>query len=297
MFCGIAVAATLLVCAGTASFCQAQTPPQSPAGAWDCVTHGGGQSGLAYINFDTNGSPPYSLSGYELLASTPVSGSNDGGRNPGGGAGRGDSLPSTSTSTNGATGATNVFGFGPVSGSWAYDEKGRVIGNITYQIESPLGSGNYVTNAVSFVGKVVPGKRLTLVASTSLGRVAYRGVPTVAVTDSTGSSFDGSFWQGLKKQSGVKYQEFFSLSSAGLPDPNIYNMVGSGPGYTYYSGICMISSKRKIGFSLIESGGSTTNGLLRATVGSFVNNNRKSAANTKGVIEPDTKIHFNAVKY
>lgn len=293
MLCGIAVAATLVVFAGTASFCHAQTPPKSPAGAWDCVTHGGGQSGLAYLNFDTNGSPPYSLSGYELLASTPASSSNDGGRNPGGGAGRGDSLPST----NSATGATKVFGFSDVSGSWAYDEKGRVIGNLTYAVESSAGSGNYVTNAVSFVGKVVPGKRLTLVASTSFGRVAYRGVPTVAVTDSTGSSFDGSSWQGIKKQAGVSYQEFFSLSSAETPDPNIYNMIGSGPGYTYYAGVCMISSKRKIGFSLIESSGSPTNGLLRASVGSFVNNSRKSAANTKGIIEPNTKIHFNAIKY
>jgi hypothetical protein len=157
------------------------------------------------------------------------------------------------------------------------------------------------TNAVSFEGTVVPGKRLTLKASTSLGKVTYQGVPATTLPN-----LDGSSWSGDKKQDGQDFVEFFGLRSfstynpwsSDFPDiasyPNIYwTTNGMGPGYAYY-GIAVLSRQKKIGFTFQELSG--TNSTLRSTMGSFKSTSKATTGKTKGVIEPNTSIKFNATK-
>jgi hypothetical protein len=142
-----------------------------------------------------------------------------------------------------------------------------------------------MTNAISFVGKAVAGKRLTLVSSTSFGRVNYTGIPAVALTD-----FSGSGWSGIKRANGQFFVEFFNMNS---PDdagyPNIYPVSGVGPGYSNL-GHTMISAQKKIGFFFVA------NGVRRASVGSFSLNtkNGTAKASTKGIEDPGTSIRFDA---
>ena len=141
------------------------------------------------------------------------------------------------------------------------------------------------TNAISFVGKAVAGKRLTLVSSTSFGKVNYTGIPAVALTD-----FSGSSWSGMKRSNGQFFVEFFNMSSPGDASyPNIYPVSGAGPGYSL-QGHAMISAQKKIGFSV------RANGVLRASVGSFNLNARNGTAKatTKGIEQPGSAINFNA---
>jgi hypothetical protein len=157
------------------------------------------------------------------------------------------------------------------------------------------------TNAVSFVGTVVPGKRFNLVSSSSDGKVTYKGVPAEALPNQ-----DGSAWYGVKFQNGQRFVEFFSLHSfaGGNPFmtdypginnyPNIYwTTDGVGPSYDFY-GIAVISKQKEAGFAFQEFTGS--NAVLRATVGSFTSTKKSTKAVTQGVIEPDTRIRFNATK-
>jgi hypothetical protein len=141
------------------------------------------------------------------------------------------------------------------------------------------------TNAVSFTGTVVSGKRLTLVASSSFGKVTYTGVPLkTSLTDLTGN------WYGNKKQGGQSSIEFFNLTASSTP--NIYFMDGQGPGYAYTNGICVLSARNKIGFSLAEGGTD-----LRATFGSFQIKNSVPTAHTKGILgSSDAAISFDAAK-
>lgn len=259
---------------------------QSPLGdtTWDCLISGGGQKGLAILTFSSqpNGtSTSFGLSGYELIASMPknLNGGADG-RNLGGNLGR-------YYDTNAPTAQTNVFGFTDVQGSWSYDDSGHVIGYLWFLVQDPSSPSSVTTNAVSFKGKVVPGKRLTLSCSTSYGKVVYRGRPYVALTDLTGST-----WYGVNKQNKQFYQEFFSLSPG--PMANIYQVSGYGPGYTYGEGsYCFVSEQHKIGFSFIQTADST-NGVLRATMGNLVSNKKKTYSNTKGTAEPDITSKFKA---
>jgi hypothetical protein len=284
--CGALGAITLFVLGGLALPAHAQV--NSPVGTWDCLMAGGGQKGIAFLDFSIDSeSGEYVLQGYELIAESVNTANRSGdGRNLGGGIGRGISDTGTNASTQ-----VNIFGFTPVSGTWSYDDKGRVIGYISFTVEDPIGSSNFVVNAVSFVGKARANKRLNLVASTTFGRVTYHGVPLVPVTGVNGLDFSGTSWYGTKRQSKQDYQEFFTLTASGLM-PNIYDLNGQGPGYTYSLGECMISSSKKIGFALFEV--TDTNSMLRASVGSFINNRKSVRGNTKGIIEPGTNITFKA---
>ena len=280
-----AVATTVL---GLAFALTSQAQPASPEGTWDMVSSGGGQKGIAQFEFsavpDTNGLFHFSVSQIQapILKSssgfTESRGTTD------------ESRTGTGTETTPQTN-TVVFGFSHTdSGMWSYDSEGRVVGAFTQPLVGS-GSTNVTVNAISFVGKVVPGKRLTLVASTSFGKVTYRGTPRVSLTDISGA------WSGLKTQEDQLYLEFFTLTPFGIP--NVYTVDGQGPGYVYSTGldpitVCMVSSHGKIGFSILERGGSNTNGLLRATVGSFINSKSTIGAKTKGIIEPTTKVRFNA---
>jgi hypothetical protein len=260
------IAATLVIAV------NANAQFKSPVGTWDFVISGGGQQGIAILTFSEE---DFTFFGYEMTTST-LKGSSS---NPRGGSGR------TPVGTNSLSSETNLFGFSPVSGQWFYDSKGRVVGN--YSIE--VGISNNI-QGVSFVGKVVPGKRLTLVASSPYGKLNYKGVPFRTVTDISG------YWNGSKVQGKQNFIEFFTLLPA---DSNIYHVVdGIGPAYSFSAGFCMVSSQKKIGFTVLEVPEGSTNAVLRATVGSFSAKATSAKAKTKGIIESETKanIKFNAAK-
>jgi hypothetical protein len=156
------------------------------------------------------------------------------------------------------------------------------------------------TNAISFVGKVVPGKKLTLTASTSYGKVTFRGVPATTLP-----TLNGTAWNGDKHQDSQQFIEFFNLNAftstsnpflSEFPDitdyPNIYwTTNGAGPGYDFY-GVSVVSRQKKIGFTFQETSG--TNSTLRSTYGSLSSNSKGTFGKTKGVIEPDTTIKYEA---
>jgi len=145
-----------------------------------------------------------------------------------------------------------------------------------------------LTNSISFVGKVVEGKRLTLTATTPFGKVTYRGVPAKDLSDISGS------WAGTKKQSQVVYNEFFDLTRSVLFSdiPNMYSVNGGGPAYSYM-GLAILSSQKKIAFSLALN---VTNGVptpadfpIRAVTGSF--NSKKPSFKTHGWEQPGGSLN------
>lgn len=131
------------------------------------------------------------------------------------------------------------------------------------------------SNAISFVG-TVSSKRLILKCTTSFGNTTYEGVPLQALPDISGQ------YSGVRKQAGVTYQEFLTLTNQGA---NTYGVSLNGPGYTY-TGFSMLSSQKKIAFSLglVPSVPTNQVTVVRAVVGPF--NGKKGSANTRGWDQP-----------
>lgn len=262
----------LLAAALLGSILTSNAQFNSPEGSWDFVISGGGQQGIAFITFSSD----YTFSGHEIL----VTKANNTSTNVTGRGtvdiGRGDDL-------SGSTGSTNLFGDSPISGQWYYDSNGRTIGNFAIAIIQS--STSNAISGISFTGKVVPGKRFTLLASSANGKLTYKGVPQQPMSSLTG------YWNGYKTESAQSFVEFFSLSPYG-DVPNMYWMEGVGPGYTYTSAICMASVQKKIGFSMLQIPNDSTNGVHRASFGSFVNKPGKVRGKTKGIVEPGTGLKF-----
>ena len=285
--------AALLLCGFTASVAtnaQAQTLTPPTGTVWDCVLSGSGQKGIAFITFASD----QSFSGYQILSATPKSKASLDARNPGGDIGRDVEIEDSK-------GRTNLFGFDQVQGPWAYDAQGKVIGNWSMVSGNDSNSTNSVTNSVSFVAKVVPGIRLTLVASTSNGKVTYKGVPYTGTMPSLSGSWYGT--KQVKQQSFTEFYTFVSMADfnpfeAGYPDlsgyPGIYyTFDGTGPGYDVV-GFSMVSSQKKIAFTFQSYAGGGTNGVLNASFGSFgASSTGALKAKTTGVESPDTTIRYN----
>lgn len=172
----------------------------------------------------------------------------------------------------------------------------------TYTIDNPffttsIGSAEE-TNSISFTGTSSFARHLTLVCSTTFGKVTYAGVPSPIAADLTGA------WVGTKREGGQLFNEFFNLTSfaaAGnpfpddLPDitsfPNIYFTTnGVGPGYSYV-GIAMLCHG-EIGFNFNEAG--NANGGQRASIGPAKVKKNSVTGKTKGVEEPIVPISFDA---
>jgi hypothetical protein len=285
------LAALLLsgVTAGLGANAQAQTLYPPTGTVWDCVLSGGGQKGIAFITF----SDDQSFSGYQILAFSPPGTPSVDGRNLGGGVGRNVEL-------NGNTGGTNLFGFDQFEGPWTYDANGRVIGNFGQVSGGQNDPSAGVTNTVSFVAKVVPGKRLTLVASTSNGKVTYKGVPYTG----TMPSLNGS-WYGTKQTKEQSYLEFYTFASVADSNPfqDSHPDLSNYPGIYYTSdglggsydvvGFSMLSSQKKIAFTFQSYTGDATNGVLNASFGSFsVSSKGALKATTAGIEAPDKRIHY-----
>ncbi len=279
----------LLGCTLLATSAMAQGgSPVLPAGTpWDCVISGAGHKGLAFLVLGDD----QSISGYELLVGSPPKQASYDGRNIGGGIGR-------YFETNGLSqDRTNLLGLSQVGGFWSYDIKGRAIGNLTHVIQV---STNLTTNGLSFVASFVPGKRLTLTASTPQGKMVYRGVPY-----RTNSWNLSGNWYGTKRMTGQYFNEFFTLTSfadenplsdeyADLSNfPGIYwTQDGLGPGYDF-SGFAMLSSQKKIAFAFDQAAFGDTNSVRHATFGSFSSSRGINKASTLGVEEPSTAVGFN----
>ena len=144
-----------------------------------------------------------------------------------------------------------------------------------------------LTNEISFVGKVVPGKRLTMVGTSLFGKFAIRGTPLQQV--STALPLDGFYWSGSKFENGYRAGEQFILVPSGIP--NVYGMNGAGPSYTYNStnffnsSICLISSHKRIGFSVDELGineNPDSGAEVRATIGKLINTTKKIGTKSIG---------------
>ena len=261
---------------GLAVEVQAQ---KSPVGTWEFLVSGSQGVGIAYITFNDD----FSFDGQELLTTKKKSASEEIGRG-GEGVGR---YPTSGSSTNASKSTTNLFGFGGVEGPWTYDRKGRVTGYFVEEV-AISGSTNVAYNSVAFTAKVVPGKRMTMAASTPNGKVTFSGVPmSTSIPNLTGS------WLGNKKEGKQTFVELFDM----FPDatgPYLFNMTGTGAGYAF-DGVAMVSSRKKIGFTSIITPTGSTNTILRSVVGTY--NPRKAQAKTKGAELGTGSMKFDATRY
>jgi hypothetical protein len=195
------------------------------------------------------------------------------------------------------------------SGQWGFDAKGRLVGfytdvsAYTVCITNVVGTNfitgdpiiavdcNRLTNAISFVGSVVPGKHLTLNATTPDGRSTFSGVPVATnLPDLSGQ------WSGMKIVNPLSYNEFFSLS----PDTvlNTYNIAGMGPGYVY-QGVAFFSKSGKFAVAAVvnpPTGASdnTADLVWRSVVGSL--NKQKFTFSTTG-FEQASGVLDNHIKF
>jgi hypothetical protein len=275
-----------------------QAAPASPVGSWDYVISGSRQ-GLAVITFNND----FTFDGYEIVVPKSQATTST---NPRGGPA--DANRTGTPNTNSASGLSNIFGGGAISGPWGYDSKGRVIGfftevatgtcttnlqiTITTNGATTIYSTNIVaictgvTNGVSFTGTLTPGKRLNLKCSGTLGNSTYQGVPV----SGTLSNLTGS-WYGIKSASGQpSFYEFLTLGAGGAP--NRYVVVGTGPGYGYTDGsaFAMLSAQKQIAFVLPQD-----NGNLRAVVGSF--NPKSMSGKTSGWDQDGNTSFTNRVSF
>jgi len=287
----IAVLAAVVSLSATAAFAAVQSPVGTQ---WDCILSGGGQQGIAFITFYDDGT----FRGYELLSTRVRKSSvSDDLRGAYTDVGRG-----TQVSTNRPSGYTNLFGFGPISGPWGYDDRGKVVGHFVLEIgEDSEGNPQY-TNAVSFRASVVPGKRLTLLASSRDGKITYSGVPFAGTPDLSGQ------WNGVKVSNKQSFVEFFDLTSVTVENPfgdeyadlgdyaGIYfTLYGQGAGYDM-RGFTLVSTRKKIGFAFQSTPWGNTNSVLSASFGSWSSSKKGVRASTVGVEDPMTAITFKASK-
>jgi hypothetical protein len=164
----------------------------------------------------------------------------------------------------------------------------NLVGDVTIFTEETVCYTNVtickaLTNAISFTGKVVEGRRITLVASTPFGDTTYRGVPAESLDDISGDYY------GSMKRGEQTFQEFFSLGAVDFGFPNIYEVAGTGPGYSYH-GTVILSSKKKMSFVVGIDPPNPTNAVevVRAVTGPFNPNN--VSANMKGLEQPGGTI-------
>lgn len=219
-------------------------PLDSPVGDWD-FSFSGSEKGVAQITFMSD----FTLTGFEILMPGKPRSDSSADTNPRGG---------SSTSVDPRTGqpadgsGTNTFSWGGVliDGFWGFDEKGKVVGAVTFTSSSR-------TNGLSFVGTVVAGIRMTLRASDDSGRMIYRGVPRAALPDISGD-YTATGKKGRSLLTGM-------LSLAPTGSPNIYDVVIHGPGFEG-EGIGLLTSNNKLGV-YYEIG--TNNPTIVALSGAF----------------------------
>ena len=205
----------------------------SPEGDWD-FSFTGSTKGVAQITFLND----FTVSGIEILMpkkAMPIGASVN--NNP-----RGGSTSGVDPRTGQPEDRQFLYAWGGrfIDGFWGYDEKGKVVGAVTF-------TSNSGTNGMSFVGTVVQGTRMTLRASDATGKMIYRGVPRVVLPDISGD------YSAVGKKGRSQLTGLYSFTPSG--DPNIYDVVIRGPGYTT-SGIGLLTSTKQLGiyYEITNSG-------------------------------------------
>ena len=153
------------------------------------------------------------------------------------------------------------------------------------------------TNMVSFTGKDSGNKHLSLLCSSTFGKLTYKGVPA---PDATTIDLSGN-WIGTRRENGQLFNEFFSLVSfqdgnpfpSDFPDianfPNVFFTTdGQGAAYTF-SGVAMFSQQKKVGFTFVNQ-----DGTLRSVIGTLKAKRFGATANTDGIEEPISRVNFQA---
>ena len=233
---------------------NAQTPPPSPLGTWD-LSISGNQIGLARLTFDAD----FTYHGFQFMRPGPVPSSSTAQpadpRFPGGEPTRGGVIPPPAPTTP----PTNFIGGTTMSGTWAFDDKGKILGILDQITESvqlvertvtnttvtsslvngvPVITTNEVvgttnvfelvkaTNAVSIRASVVTGKKLSLNAYLPKGRNIYTGTPVIALPDLSGDYFSTG------KRGSVPIVEFLTLEPS-FEFPGLYAVSGFGAGYGF----------------------------------------------------------------
>ena len=141
----------------------------SPVGDWDFY-FSGSERGVAQITFLGD----FTLTGFEILMpGKSKSSSSSADNNPRNGPST-DLDPRTGQ-PNDAVSGTNTFSWGArlIDGFWGFDEKGKVVGAVTFTSSSS-------TNGLSFDGTVSLGQKMTLRASDDTGKMIFYGVPRAA---------------------------------------------------------------------------------------------------------------------
>src|SRR5882757_3803291 len=131
---GSLVAAALLLGSTTQTGLAISADPSAGSSfTWDLQSSGGGQRGVAVITFSNN----LTFRGYQLLASLPPNTNSSSGGRGGGSSGRGDS--------GGSSGKTNtfLFGFSPIDGTWAFNQKSQIVGLFSVAINVTSEITNY----------------------------------------------------------------------------------------------------------------------------------------------------------
>jgi len=234
----------------------------TPVGTWDVVLSEG-QRGVARISFVDGGAGGGTLVGSEVFAyrTHNVADPNEiDPRTPGGDSGR--------TPDGSGGGSTNLFGYADIVGTWAYDNKGKVVG-AWWELARNR------TNGISFKATVKPGVRITMHGTRWAGlpydlpgghNVSYRGIPLTNQVDLTGQSM-----YAVGHRNGISVTETFTLqpmpATIDDPFPNKYTAGGNGPGYVYTDSIVYVSGLKYIAFYSETS--ERTNGLVRTVAGSF----------------------------
>jgi hypothetical protein len=130
-----------------------------------------------------------------------------------------------------------------------------------------------VSSGVTFLGSVVPGRRLTLVASTANGKITYNGIPyRTNLTDLSGP------WYATKLMSEHTSLDTFSLTP--FPEyQNIYSTTDGQSELSPFEGVAILSARKKVGFAfLLEA----TDFPLGAAYGSLGFSRSATILNLKG---------------
>jgi hypothetical protein len=286
-FAGAVAFITVLLLSGFTGIAQVQNPPYGTT--WDCLLSGSGQQGIAFLTFSND----FTFSGYQLLVGKQsATSANTGGRNPGG-----DAERYAEVNTNSVGGGTNLFGFGPVSGPWRFDEKGRLIGYFTeilnqqttittnftftqvttntyFNITNTDGSISTVTNQTTLINTNTTYMTNTIVTSNAVSFTAKvvpgKRLNLVSSTPFGKVTYKGvpqnkkpipapisGSWYGAKKKDRQTIVEFFDLLPTDVN--NIYTTTnGQGPGISFY-GYSMVSVQKKMGFAFLTFQGVVTN--------------------------------------
>src|SRR2546423_4178587 len=200
---GAAAVAGLLL-SGAAAVAQ---PFASPVGTtWD-VLLSGNRSGVGFIDFADDGS--FTITEF-VVPNVPSASSGsvvDEGRGFGGDDSRNGFVFASSSSSSVGVPTIVIFGEGTAAGRWGFNSQGNLIGFfsevsgeicttnevvVTNSVDGTITTNEnrhctFNTNEVSFSGKVVAGRHITLSCTTGGRRTLYRGLPQITLTNIAGS--------------------------------------------------------------------------------------------------------------